>query len=65
MNCERIRNIIDGLAYHDTTILDTQMVKNLKSELLPFVNESDECKKLVTVLDEAIMNNKYVIHFGI
>jgi len=65
MNCERVGNIIDGLAYHGNTILDTQMARNLKSELLPFVSESDECKKLIAVLDEAILENKYIIHFGI
>jgi len=44
MNCSKIGNIIDGISYHGITILDTQMARNLKHELLPFVSESDECK---------------------
>ena len=65
MHCSRIGNIIDGLSYHGITILDMQMAKNLKAELLPFISESDECKKLIAVLDDAISQNRYIIHFGI
>jgi len=65
MNCRKIGNIIDGLAYHGTTILDTQMAANLKAELLPYIHASDECKKLITVLDVAISQKKYIIHFGV
>jgi hypothetical protein len=65
MHCSRIGNIIDGLSYHGITILDPQMATNLKVELLPFIEESEECKRLIAVLDEAISQNKYIIHFGI
>lgn len=65
MHCEHLGNLIDGLAYHGTTILDVQMAKNLKSELQPYVEKSSECKRLVSVLDDAIAQNKYIIHFGI
>jgi len=65
MHCNQIGNIIDGLSYHGTTILDPQMAVNLKSELLPFIDKSDECKKLIAILEEAISQNKYIIHFGV
>jgi len=65
MHCTRIGNIIDGLSYHGITILDTKMAESLRTELLPFNDESDDCKKLIRVLDDAISQNKYIIHFGI
>jgi len=57
--------IIDGLAYYGITVLDSQMAANLKAELLPFFNESEDCRMLIAILEEAISQNKHIIHFGV
>ena len=65
MYCAGKGEMIDGLAYHGTTVLDPQMAAKLKFELLPFFEKSEECRMFISILMEAIEQNMYVIHFGI
>ena len=65
MYCAGTGEMIDGLAYHGTTVLNPQMAANLMDELLPFCEKSEECRMLISILMKAIEQNMYVIHFGI
>lgn len=54
-----------GLNYHGTTILDNKMAEELKTVLIAECEPCDDLTKLVTVLNKAVSENKYIIHFGI
>jgi hypothetical protein len=56
---------VQGLVYHGETVLETKAAIQLKKELLEYCTDSDDLRKLVSVLDEAISKQCYVIHFGI
>ena len=64
MYCAGEGEMIDGLAYHGTTVLDPQMAANLKYELLPFFEKSEECRMLISILTEAIEQNMYEMVSG-
>ncbi len=54
-----------GLAYHGITVLDYKMAKQLKEVMVENCKPCEDLTKLVGVLDEAIKEKKYVIHYGI
>lgn len=41
------------------------MAIELKNELLQYCKDSEDLRKLVALLDQAVAKNKYIIHFGI
>ncbi len=54
-----------GLAYHGVTILDYKMAKELKEVMVENCKPCEDLTKLVGVLDEAIKEKKYVVHYGV
>ena len=65
MYCEYIGNTIEGLAYHGITILTYDMANELKTALINECAESEDLQKLITILDKAILNKCYIVHFGV
>jgi len=60
-----IGNIAFGLNYYGITILDDRMAEELKRELINFCSDCDDLQKLVRVLNQAIEQKRYIIHFGV
>lgn len=54
-----------GLNYHGITILDNEMAQKLKTELNKSCPPSKDLSKLVSLLEQSILEKKYIIHFGI
>ena len=65
MYCENLQHKIMGLSYHGTTILDNEMAEKLKIALTIFCAQSEDLTKLLDILEQAILQKKYIIHFGI
>ncbi len=54
-----------GLAYYGVTALDYKMAEQLKEVMVENCKPCEDLTKLVGVLDEAIKEKKYVIHYGV
>ncbi len=54
-----------GLAYHGVTILDYKMAEQFKEVMVENCKPCEDLTKLVGVLDEAIKEKKYVVHYGV
>jgi hypothetical protein len=56
---------IRGLDYYSVTVLDPEMAANLRTAMLELKSRSKDYKKLMKLLDQAVKDNLYIIHFGI
>jgi hypothetical protein len=56
---------MQGLNYYGVTILDPEMTANLRTAMLELKSRSKDYKKLMKLLDQAIKEKLYIIHFGI
>ena len=65
MHHNDLGNLKLGLNYYGVTILDCKMAEELKNNLPGYCEDSPDLQKLIAVLEEAITQEKYIIHFGI
>lgn len=65
LHWEYVGRIEIGLAYHGITIIDNDMGNELKSVLLYNLSDSVEKKQLLEIIEEALLNKYYIVHFGI
>ena len=65
MYCQKIGQEICGLDYHGITIITSDMANNLAKELSNCCKKSKDLSKLIAILEKAITNQSYVIHFGV
>jgi len=65
MHCQYLGNVICGLAYHGITIIPPDVATELKKELLGHCQNSHDLNALMGILEKAITNQHYVIHFGV
>ena len=59
------RKMETGLSYHGITIIDSTIAKELKNKLLQHCKSNEELHTLINLLEQAIADDKYIIHFGI
>ncbi|MDR0491530.1 MAG: hypothetical protein LBH28_09845 [Oscillospiraceae bacterium] len=62
---ETLDNKNYGLNYYGVTLINSNMAEELKQELQQYCEASEDLAKLIELLDQAIENNMYIIHFGI
>jgi hypothetical protein len=62
---ETLDNEEYGLNYYDATVINRSMAEELKRELQQYCETSEDLDKLVNLLEQAIANDMYIIHFGI
>jgi len=65
MYWESLTVLNEGINYYGTTIIDKDMAKELKERLCIYCKESEELTKFLSLLDRAIKENKFIIHFGV
>ncbi len=65
MYCCSLERLDYGLAYHGVTILDYKMAEQFKEVMVENCKPCEDLTKLVGVLDEAIKEKKYVVHYGV
>ena len=58
-----IQNKGDGLAYYGITLIPPESMDSLKNILL--LKDNIEYKDLISLVNKAKEENKYIIHFGI
>ena len=65
MYCQNLHQKMMGIDYYGITILDCKMAEKLKAEIIRFCVPSENLTKLVDLLNQSILEKKYIIHFGI
>ena len=66
-----LKKDISGFEYYGTTIIDNAAAQHLKDELEtyfgrpPIIKGGVDAMNLVNLLNVAIKENKYIIHFGV
>jgi hypothetical protein len=65
MYCQNLGQRIMGLDYYGITIMDCPMAERLIKELRISCAPCDDLTKLLRLLEQSVLSNKYTIHFGI